>query len=290
MVRRVITALVLAAISRLGAQESTGSWDAVARALGKSAPPAGATYRATFPRTDLRVRVGAVTLETAFALTSWAAFAGPPDSCDMMGDLVLAEREVAPVLTGLLDAGIEVTAVHHHLLGETPRILYLHYHGHGAGTDLATKLRTVLARTATPLGNISTRPATPLAALDTAALFAALGARGRLAGDVVQFSVPTSGSHASMDGRPIPGALGVNTAINFQPIGGGRAATTGDFVLAGDKVQGVLHALTAAAILPTAIHSHMTVEEPRAIFVHFWGEGNPLALAKGLKEALQAAQ
>lgn len=289
MISRLVAPLMLLAAPAL-AQQPAGPWDAVARALGKPTPPPGDTYRATFPRTDLHVRVRTVTLEPAFALTSWAAFAGPADSCDMMGDLVLAEGEVSPVLSGLLEAGIEVTAVHHHLLGETPRVLYLHYHGRGAGADLATKLRAVLARTATPLGNVSTPPATPHAALDTAALFAAVGAHGRLAGDVVQLSVPTSGSHATMDGRPIPGALGMNTAINFQPIGGGRAATTGDFVLAGDKVQAVLRALTAAGIRPTAIHSHMTTEEPRAIFVHFWGEGNPLALAKGLQAALQAAQ
>jgi uncharacterized protein DUF1259 len=289
MISRLAAGLVLLATPAF-AQQTPGPWDAVARALGKPTPAAGETFRATFPRTDLHVRVGTVAVEPAFALTSWAAFAGPPDSCDMMGDLVLAEGEVAPVLSGLVAAGIEVTAVHHHLLGETPRVLYLHYHGRGAGADLAAKLRAVLAHTATPLGGTSTPPATRVAGLDTAALFAAIGAHGRLAGDVAQLSVPTSGSHPSMDGRPIPAALGVNTAIGFQPIGGGRAATTGDFVLAGDRVQGVLRALTAAGIRPTAIHSHMTTEEPRAIFVHFWGEGDPLALAKGLKEALQAAQ
>jgi hypothetical protein len=289
MTSRLLLPLLLLA-SPAAAQQATGPWDAVARALGKPAPAGGETYRATFPRTDLHVRVGTVTLEPAFALTSWAAFAGPGDSCDMMGDLVLAEGEVAPVLAGLVEAGIEVTAVHHHLLGETPRVLYMHYHGRGAAAELATRLRAVLARTATPLGNIATAPAPPAAGLDTTALFAALGAHGRLAGDVVQVSVPTSGSHATMDGRPISGALGVNTAINIQPIAGKRAATTGDFVVTGDRLQGLLRALNAAEIHPTAVHNHMVGEEPRTFFVHFWGEGDPLALAKGLKEALQAAQ
>jgi hypothetical protein len=289
MTSRLLLPLLLLA-SPAAAQQATGPWDAVARALGKPAPAGGETYRATFPRTDLHVRVGTVTLEPAFALTSWAAFAGPGDSCDMMGDLVLAEREVAPVLAGLVEAGIEVTAVHHHLLGETPRVLYMHYHGRGAAAELATRLRAVLARTATPLGNIATAPAPPAAGLDTTALFAALGAHGRLAGDVVQVSVPTSGSHATMDGRPISGALGVNTAINIQPIAGKRAATTGDFVVTGDRLQGLLRTLNAAEIHPTAVHNHMVGEEPRTFFVHFWGEGDPLALAKGLKEALQAAQ
>src|SRR2546426_947197 len=182
----------------LAAQQPAGPWDAVARALGKPTPAAGETYRATFPRSDLHVRVGNVAVEPALALTSWMGFAGSPDSCDVMGDLVLGEREVSLVIPALLDHGIEVTAVHHHLLGEAPRVFYVHFHGRGAAAELAAKLHAVLALTATPLATTppSTTAAPTRATLDTAALFAALGVHGRLAGDVAQVSVPTSGSQA----------------------------------------------------------------------------------------------
>src|SRR2546425_780218 len=210
--------LVLLGASALCAQQPAGTWDAVARSLGKPGPAAGETYRATFPRSDLNVQVGTVAVEPALALTSWMGFAGSPDSCDVMGDLVLGEREVPLVIAALLDRGIDVTAVHHHLLAETPRVFYVHFHGRGAAAELAAKLHAALALTATPLG--TTPPSTPAAptraSLDTAAVFAALGAHGRLAGDVAQVSVPTSGSQAALAGRPIPAALGMNTAINLE--------------------------------------------------------------------------
>ena len=272
----------------LSAQQPAGAWDAVARALGKPVPATGETYRATFPRSDLHVRVGSVTVAPALALTSWLGFAGSPDSCDVMGDLVLGEGEVPLVIPALLDRGVEVTAVHHHLLAETPRVFYVHFHGRGAAADLAVKLKQALALTATPLGTVPAAP-TP-ASLDTAALFAALGVHGRLAGDVAQVSVPTAGSHASLDGRPIPAALGMNTAINFELFAPGRAATAGDFVLTADRLPGVLRALTTASIRVTAVHNHMVGEEPRTFFVHFWGEGDPVVLAQELKKALDAAR
>jgi len=290
MTRFLLFLSFVAGAPGLGAQQSAGAWDAVARALGKPVPTAGETYRATFPRSDLHVRVGSVAVEPALALTSWAGFAGPPDSCDVMGDLVLGEQEVPLVVAALLDRGIEVTAVHHHLLAETPRVFYVHFHGRGDGVALATNLKAALALTATPLGTAATTPATPGASLDTAALFAALGAHGRLAGDVAQVSVPTSGSQATLDGRPIPAALGMNTAINLEPFAPGRSAAAGDFVLTGDRLRGVLRALTTASIRVTAVHNHMVGESPRVFFVHFWGEGDPVVLAQELRKALDAAR
>src|SRR2546428_4504278 len=176
--RLVLTFILLLAASGLAAQQPGGAWDAVARALGKPIPATGETYRATFPRSDLHVRVGTVAVEPALALTSWLGFAGSPDSCDVMGDLVVGEREVPLVIPALLDRGIDVTAVHHHLLAETPRVFYVHFHGRGAAADLAVKLKQALALTATPLGTVPAAP-TP-ASLATAALFAAPRAHGRL--------------------------------------------------------------------------------------------------------------
>jgi len=287
---RLFLSLLLGAPG-LVAQQPTGAWDGVARSLGKPVLTTGGAYRATFPRSDLHVRVGTVAVEPALALTSWAGFAGPPDSCDVMGDLVLGEREVPLVVAALLDRGIAVTAVHHHLLAEIPRVFYVHFHARGDGAALATQLKAVLALTATPLGTMPPTPASPSgASLDTGAVFAALGAHGRLAGDVAQVSVATSGSQATLDGRPIPAALGMNTAINLEPFAPGRSAAAGDFVLTGDRLRGVLRALTTASIRVTAVHNHMVGESPRVFFVHFWGEGDPVVLAQELRKALDAAR
>jgi hypothetical protein len=293
---RVLAALAVA--SPVAAQQPVGAWDSVARALGRSGPASGETYRVTFPRGDLQVSVGGVRLAPALALTSWAAFAGSPDSADVMGDLALAEGEVADVVAALQDGGFDLTAIHHHLLGESPRVLYVHYHGRGRGVALATKLRIVLARTATPLepGTAPAPPgpgtasAAPRATLDTASMFETLGVRGRFVGEVAQFSVPTSGSRVTLSGRPVPLGLGMSTAINLQPVAGTRAFATGDFVVPAERVAPVVRALTGAGIQVTAIHNHLVGEEPRAYFVHFWGDGDPLALAKGLRAALDLAR
>jgi len=237
--------------------------------------------------------VSGVRIAPALALTSWAAFAGSPDSADVMGDLVLAESEVADVVAALLDGGLDVTAIHHHLLGESPRVLYVHYHGRGRGVVVATKLRVVLARTATPF-EPGPAPRTPngalRATLDTAAIFETLGVRGRLVSDVAQFGVATSGSRVTLGARPVPLALGMATAINLQPLSAGRALAAGDFVLSAERVAPVVQTLTAAGLHVTALHNHLVGEEPRAYFVHFWGDGEPVALAKGLRAALDAAR
>src|SRR3989442_7071205 len=198
--RYVLAMLVLYA-APLPAQQQPSPWGLVARALGKTGAPPGETYRATFPRSDLRVRVGDVAIAPALALTSWAAFAGSADSADVMGDLVLTEREVPIVVSGLLGAGFDVTAIHHHLLGEAPRVLYLHYHGRGTAVPLAARLREVLSRTATPLAEPAVAPRPAPVTLDTAALLAPLGAHRRLAGNVAPNGVPTSGSAVGGDRR-----------------------------------------------------------------------------------------
>jgi len=272
------------------AQQPGARWDSVAQALGRSGGGAGEHYRATFPRSDLRVRVGDVAVAPALALTSWAGFAGSADTADVMGDLVLTEREVPVVTRGLLGAGFDVTGIHHHLIGETPRVFYLHYHGRGPAVQLAARLREALARTATPMGEpaAATRPTS--VTLDTAALFAALGAHGRLAGNVAQVGVPTSGSAVTLDGRALPAALGVNTAINLQGVTARRAVTTGDFVLTAARVQPTVRALEEGGIRVTAIHNHLIGESPAAYFVHFWGDGEPLTLARELKAAIDSAR
>lgn len=289
MTRFILLCGALLPVVLLG-QQGGGRWDAVARALGTGGNTAGETYRATFPRTDMRVRIGDVAVAPALALTSWAGFAGSADTADVMGDLVLTEREVPVVTHGLLGASFDVTGIHHHLIGETPRVFYLHYHGRGPAVQLATRLREVLARTATPLGAPAAAVPPTSVTLDTAALFAALGTHGRLAGNVAQVGVPTSGSAVTLDGRALPAALGVNTAINLQGVTARRAVTTGDFVLTAARVQPTVRALEEGGIRVTAIHNHLIGESPAAYFVHFWGDGEPLTLARELKAAIDSAR
>ena len=279
----------LALVTAPLAGQQAGPWDLVARTFGRPTPATGDVYRVTFPRTDLVVKVGDLIVQPALALTSWAAFAGTPDSGDVMGDLALTEPEVAGVAASLLGAGFEVTAIHHHLLGEAPRIYYLHYHGRGPAADLASAVKVALGRTTTPTGPPAA-PAATAAALDTTALFAALGTRGRMTGDVVSVSIPTSGSHPTMDGRAVPLAQGLATAINIQSVTATRAVSTGDFVVTGARLRPLLRALINAGIRVTAVHNHLVGEEPRAFFIHFWGDGEPLALARGLKTAIDSAK
>jgi hypothetical protein len=203
----------------------------------------------------------------------------------MMGDLVLTEDELMPVIDRLRQGGIGVTAIHNHLLGESPRILYAHVHGHDDPARLAETVRAALALTKTPLGQ---PPAVmPVRVdLDTTAVARALGVAGRVNGGVYQVSVPRAGAIRE-GGAVLPPAMGVATAINFQPLGAGRAAITGDFVMSASEVEPVQRTLRANRIAITALHSHLTGEEPRLFFMHFWAVDDAVALARGLRAALE---
>jgi len=260
-------------------------WRAVDSALGRSGSLQGETYRVGFPRNDLHVTVGAVTVRPALALGSWVAFKQTKDSLAMlMGDLVLLESEAGPVIDALQRGGIQQTALHNHLVGETPHVMYLHVLGRGRAVALATTVRDALARTGTP--SVAPAPASPPAVgLDTAQIAQIIGAHGRVNGGVYQISV-ARGAPVSVDSLEIPPAMGVATAINIQPTGATSAATTGDFVLIASEVNPVLRALRVNGIAVTALHSHMLNESPRLLFMHFWGEGDALKLARGLRAAL----
>jgi hypothetical protein len=237
------------------------------------------------PRTDLSVTIDGVRLEAALALGSWVAFMQTAPGVAMaMGDLVLTEDEVAPVMRELQRGGVQQTALHNHLLREQPKLMYMHVAARGNAVSIATAVRRALALTRTPLQ--PSRGAEPMAvALDTSGIARALGRSGKLAGDVYQVSVPRR-ERITDSGHEIPPAMGVATSINFQPIGGGRAAVTGDFVLRADEINSVIRALQAHAIQPTAIHSHMITESPRMFFMHFWAIGDAAVLAAGVRAAL----
>jgi len=260
-------------------------WSAVERALGRRGlNQPGGIMRFGFPRGDLHVTIGDLQLLPAFALGGWVAFRPEGSSATMMGDLVLTESEVNTVVDKLREGGVAVTAVHNHLFGESPHVLYAHIHGHGDATRLAEAVHAALATTHTPLGQ---PPAvTPVRIdLDTAAIAKILGAGGRVNGGSYQVSVPRERPIIE-GGRALLPAMGVGTAINFQPTGGGKAAITGDFVMIGSEVPRVQRALRESHIEITALHSHMLDEEPRLFFMHFWAVDDAATLARGLRAAL----
>lgn len=279
--------LALLALTLIPATAQAQVWKAVDQALGRAgALQPGDVYKVGFPRSDLHVTVGDIVVKPTLALGSWVAFKEIDDSeALVMGDLVLSGAEVDHVMGKLEEGGIEATALHNHLLGESPRVMYLHIMGRGGAVKLAAAIRAALALTATPLGPPAApaRPA-PLG-LDTAALTKTLGVSGKVAGGVYQLGVPRVGA-VTLDGVDVPPAMGVATAINFQSTGGGQAAVTGDFVLIGSEVNPVRRTLRAHGIAVTALHSHMVGETPRLFFMHFWANANAGKLAEGLRAAL----
>lgn len=269
-------------------------WKPVEDALGRKGTvnPNG-VLKFTFPRSDLTVVVDGVTLKPALALGSWVAFKrGLGDAVMMMGDLVLLEDEVAPVMVSLQENGVEQTALHNHLLNETPRMMYMHIRAIGNRERIAKAIRIALEATETPLGRPTTTAATIAATmaevqndLDTAAIARIMGVRGRTNGGVYQLSIPRR-EKILEDKKEIPSSMGLATAINFQPTGAGKAAVTGDFVLIAREVNQVIWALSENGIAVTAIHSHMFVEQPRLFFMHFWANDDAAKLARGLRAAL----
>ncbi len=250
----------------------------------------GGVLRFGFPRSDLHVTADGVVLRPTFALGSWVAFR-PMDGAAgadamVMGDLVLTEDEVNPVMLALQQGGIQQTALHNHVLHESPRVMYMHIAAHGNPATIAQTIRSALGKSQTPMSSaVAAPPAPPPFDLDTAAVARALGNAGRIAGGVYQVSVPRATAILE-HGMELPPSMGVATAINFQPTGGGKAAITGDFVLTADEVNPVIMALRSHDILVTAVHSHMLDENPRLFFMHFWANADAVTLAKGLRAAL----
>ena len=279
-----VIAATAIAFSAASAPET--NWDAVAKALGKRGTemPVG-VYRVGLPRTDLKVSVDNVELKPTFALGSWVAFMPMGQEAMVMGDLVLTEDEIAPVMKKLTDSGLQITALHHHVLRARPATFYMHVSGRGEAVDLAHKLHDALALSKTPLGNSPAQSQQEQLSFDTAAIDRALGTQGQTAGGVYQLSIPRR-DPIHEHGMVIPSAMGVAEAINFQPTGRGKAAITGDFVLTADEVTPVMRALQDNDIEATALHNHMLDEEPRLFFMHFWANGDVDKLTKGLREAL----
>jgi uncharacterized protein DUF1259 len=283
---RFAAVVLVATSASLHAAED--SWQkAIADALGKSgtANPDG-SYRVAFPRTDLKVTLDGVPIQAGFALGSWLGFARAGADTMVMGDLVLTPDEVNPVMLKLERGGIQITALHNHLLRNQPFTMYMHVLGHGEPAKLATTLREALAESKTPMQQGAAPASQQSSGLDTAAIERALGQKGRLSGTVFQVSVPRADgvSHAGMGKVPEP--LGSANAINFQATGPGKAAITGDFVLRAQEVNPVLRELREHGIEVTALHNHMLDDEPRLFFMHFWANDDAVKLGEGLRAAL----
>ncbi len=272
------------------AAAQTIDWQKVDDAFGRKATVVGDVHRYGFLRSDLSVTLDGVAIKPGFALGGWVAFKPAHGGAMAMGDLVLLEPEINPVMSKLKEGGLEITAVHNHLLRANPATYYMHVGGHGDPVKMAMAIRAALAVSKTPLtsppATVGNAPA-PSIGLDTARLDQIMGVKGQANGGIYQFAVPRGGtiSEGGVALSP-PAPLGVATAINFQPTGGGKAAITGDFVLIGSEVNPVIAALRSHGIEVTALHSHMLTEQPRLFFMHFWANDDAVKLAGGLKAAL----
>lgn len=262
-------------------------WKQVDDVLGRTATVIQDVHRYGFPRTDLNVTLDGVTIKPAFALGGWIAFKPMGNQAMVMGDLVLTENEVNPVMARVLADGMEVTAVHNHLLRASPATFYMHIGGHGDPVKMALTIRDALVLSKTPGVVIPATTGAPAALdLDTAKLDEAIGVKGRATGGVYQFGVPRA-DVISDSGMAVPAALGSAHAINFQPTGNGKAAITGDFIALAKEVNPLIGMLRSNGIEVTAIHNHMLMDEPRTFFIHFWANDNAVQLASGLRAALE---
>jgi hypothetical protein len=285
----IVASLLTTATAQTSADQKPGDWMAVEDVFGF--PPAnlpGGVARFNMPR-DLHVTVGGTEVKPGLALGGWAAFHRIGDNDAMiMGDLVLTEDEVAPVMKALEDGGVEVTALHNHLNSESPKIMYLHMGGHGDPVKLAQTIKQAVGLTKTPIPRGA--PAKENVAdlgLDIEALDKIMGRQGSVSGGVLHYNVPRA-EKLTEEGMETPPSMGAGTAINFQPTGSGRAAIAGDFAMTGKEVGPVMKVLEDNGVQVVALHSHALDDEPRLFYMHFWANDDAVKLAKTLRSAVDA--
>jgi hypothetical protein len=267
---------------------SEQDWHGVAQALGRPGKlKGGSVYRVSFPRRDLTVTSQGVEIKAGLALGSYASFARYPDGTKVvMGDLVVAEDELPKVTDALHAHGIGQTAVHKHLLDHQPSVWWTHFHAEGPdAARIAQGVRAALDVTATP-PPAEPAPQTPIE-LNTAALDQGMGTQGTNKNGIYTFSFARNETITS-HGRVLPTPMGVATAINFQPTGGGQAAINGDFVMTAGEVQKVIETLRAGGIQIVALHNHALDDQPRLFYMHFWAHDDAVDLARTLKKAMGA--
>lgn len=268
---------------------ATAGWKDVEDVFGFPGDNLGeGVIRYNMPRKDLHVTVGGTEVKPGLALGAWAAFhmVGKNDAM-VMGDLVLTEEEVAPVMKALEDGGVEVTALHNHLIGESPRVMYIHMGGHGDPVKLARTIKQAVALTKSPLPQPqgSGAKGTEDLGFDVAAVEKIMGYPGKVSGGVLHFNVPRA-EKLTEEGMDTPPSMGAGTAINFQPTGDGRAAVAGDFAMRWKEVGPVMKVLQDNGIQAVALHSHALNDVPRLFYMHFWANDDAVKLAKTLRSAL----
>ncbi len=260
--------------------------DGISEALGKKGDLTGEMYKVSFPRSDLNVKVGTTVIKPALALMGWAGFVKSGNGAITYGDLVLLEDEINPVISKLEQKGIALSALHNHLLHETPRIMYIHFIGHGDEVEMAKGIREALALTKTPMvampSALESKPEL------TKEIERIIGYNGNMGGGVFHITVPRNDIHVAAMGGMIPGSMGMNTPLNFQ-LDGKNAAINGDFMLLPDEINPVIKALRASGIEVASVHNHMLDDEPRLVFMHFWAVGDAIELARGLRAGLDKA-
>jgi hypothetical protein len=282
----VVCSAGIAETAESTAQAAGAEWSVVEDALGKPGQiQAGGVFRVAMPRTDLKVTVQGIDVKPGFALGSYAAFKKVGTAAMVMGDLVLLDQEVNAVMSGLFKNGLVVTALHNHLNEMSPHVMYMHFGGHGNAVELAKSLRAALRASGTPLGAAQPASAPSNFALDQKQLESVLGRSGKLNNGVLQVSAARA-ERIMEGGTELPPAMGVATALNFQPTGNGKVAITGDFVLIAREVNDVARILRAHDIQVTAIHQHALADDPRLFYMHFWANDDAVKLAQGLKAAL----
>lgn len=288
---RLVEILIVAGVTISGAAHGEDIvWSKVDEAMGRPAAVNQDVHRYGFPRTDLNVTLDGVTIKPSLALGGWVAFKPMGSQAMVMGDLVLLETEIEPVMAKLIEGGLDITAIHNHLLRASPPTFYMHVGGHGDPARMAAVIHEALAVSKTPMTAPAAPAAPPAIDLDSAQIEQIIGAKSQANGGVLQFNVPRRDA-VTMEGMQMApvGPMGLAEGINFQPTGNGKAAITGDFVLTDTEVNPVLKTLRSNGIDVTALHSHMLMENPRLFFMHFWANDDAIKLAKGLRAALNEA-
>lgn len=285
----VVTSLLWTS-SLVGAQDIPAEYQGVLATLARQGDYKDTVLKVNIPRSDLKVTVNGVATPTPFGFGGWVALTKGTGGMEvLMGDLVLTQEEVNPVMSALLEQGLDVTALHNHFFRDSPRMFYMHVHGHGAAADLARRLKPALDL----IGKSAIRPETTTAApsavtagtMDTAKLASVIGAAGEQNGQVFKITLPRPDIKLTEMGAAINARMGLNTWAAF--FGSDSAAVVaGDVAMLAPEVTPVLKALRSNGIDVVAIHHHMTGTEPAVIFLHYWGQGRAEKLASAVRAAI----
>jgi Domain of Unknown Function (DUF1259) len=276
--------------STAGAQQIPAEYQQVLTTLGKQGDYKANVLKVNIPRNDLTVMVAKVSTPTPFGFGGWVAMTKGTGGMELlMGDLVLTQEEVNPVMSALLDNGLEVTALHNHFFWDEPRVFYMHVHGHGTAADLARKLKPAVdligkGGAGSPSAATSAPAASP-SKLDTAKIAKIVGTDGEQTGDVYKITIGRDDLKLTEMGAPINARMGLNTWAAFVGTND-NAAIAGDVAMVASELTPVLKALRKNGLDVVAIHHHMTQTQPTVFFLHYWGTGSVEKLATGFKAAL----